>query len=61
MPLAFLKTVDSRPMLRPPDLVSIEEVGEIVGLRSKGLAEVKFRRGTFLITYDKLNSEYTEK
>ena len=54
-PLPYLKTTDSMPMLRPPDLVSIDEAGEIVGLRSMGLVEVRFRRGTFLISVDKLS------
>tara|TARA_B100000579_G_C22829830_1_gene855306 strand:- start:1146 stop:1367 length:222 start_codon:yes stop_codon:yes gene_type:complete len=54
-PLSYLKTNDPMPMLRPPDLVSLDEVGEVVGLRSKQTAEVRFRRGTFLIPYEKLN------
>ncbi len=49
VPLPYLKTSDPMPMLRPSDLVSLDEVGEIVGLRSLDIAEVKFRRGTFLI------------
>ena len=53
-PLPYLKTSDSMPMLRPPDLVSIEEPGTIVGLRPKEVAEVRFRRGTFLIPFDRL-------
>ena len=32
--LPYLKTVDTMPMLRPADLVSIGEVGEIVGIRA---------------------------
>ena len=54
-PLSYLKTNDPMPMLRPPDLVALDEVGEVVGLRSKQTAEVRFRRGTFLIPYEKLN------
>ena len=45
------------PMLRPPDLVSINEIGEVVGLLPKNMAEVKFRRGTFLLRVDHLQSE----
>ena len=30
-PLSYLKTNDPMPMLRPPDLVSLDEVGEVVG------------------------------
>ena len=54
MPLPYLKTADNMPMLRPPDLVDIDEIGEIVSLRSPKTVEVKFRRGCFLIDIDKL-------
>ena len=49
MTLPYLKTADPMPMLRPPDLVSSEEIGRIVGLQGKNTAKVLFRRGTFLI------------
>ena len=49
MSLPYLKTADPMPMLRPPDLVSSEEIGEIVGLSGEATAKVRFRRGTFLI------------
>ena len=55
----YLKTTDPMPMLRPPDLVSLEEVGEIVGLRSLDVAEVRFRMGTFLLSLDHLIKEKT--
>tara|TARA_B100000700_G_C14678287_1_gene684148 strand:- start:452 stop:682 length:231 start_codon:yes stop_codon:yes gene_type:complete len=54
-PLPYLKTTDPMPMLRPPDLVSMNEIGEIVGLRAIDTVEVRFRRGTFLIPVDKLS------
>ncbi len=54
MPLPYLKTADPMPMLRPPDLVSPEEIGEVVGLRGVDVVEVRFRRGTFLISIDRL-------
>ena len=50
----YLKTNDRMPMLRPPDLVSSEELGEIVGLRGVEIAEVRFRRGNFLIPLEHL-------
>ena len=56
VPLPYLKTVDPISTLRPPDLVSLDEVGVIVGLRPKELVEVGFRRGTFLIPSDRLKS-----
>ena len=49
VPLPYLKTADPMPMLRPPDLVSSEEIGEIVGLNGVETLIVRFRRGTFLI------------
>ncbi len=54
----YLKTSDPMPMLRPPDLVSLDEVGEIVALLPMGMAEVKFRRGTFILSLDHLDSQY---
>ena len=54
VPLAYLKTSDNMPMLRPPDLVGIDEVGEVVSIRSPETLEIKFRRGCFLIDVDKV-------
>ena len=54
VPLPYLKTADSISMLRPPDLVSLDEVGIIIGIRPNDLLEVKFRRGNFLIPAERL-------
>ena len=54
VPLPYLKTADSISMLRPPDLVSLDEVGLIIGIRPNNLLEVKFRRGNFLIPSERL-------
>ena len=54
VPLSYLKTAENVPMLRPPDLISHEELGEIVGIRSNDVVEVRFRRGTFLLPIDRL-------
>ena len=54
VPMPYLKTVDTISMLRPPDLVSLDEVGTIIGMRAKVLLEVKFRRGIFLIPAERL-------
>ena len=54
VPLSYLKTSDNMPMLRPPDLVAIDEIGEIVSLKSPSVLEIKFRRGSFLIDVDKI-------
>tara|TARA_B100000941_G_scaffold98930_1_gene69073 strand:- start:133 stop:342 length:210 start_codon:yes stop_codon:yes gene_type:complete len=54
MPLPYLKTSGNMPMLRPPDLVAIDEVGEIISIKSPDTVEIKFRRGSFLIDIDKI-------
>ena len=54
MPVSYLKTSDNMPMLRPPDLVGIDEVGEILSIKSPDTVEVKFRRGSFLLDIDKI-------
>ena len=54
-PLPYLKTADPMPMLRPPDLVTTDEPGEVVGLRPRQMAAVRFRRGTFLVPIDHLS------
>ena len=54
-PLPYLKTAENMPMLRPPDLVGIDEIGEITSIKSPKTVEVKFRRGSFLIDTDKLS------
>ena len=53
-PVSYLKTSDNMPMLRPPDLVAIDEIGEIISIKSPEVVEVKFRRGSFLIDIDKI-------
>ena len=53
-PVSYLKTSDNMPMLRPPDLVAIDEIGEILSIKSPQTVEVKFRRGAFLIDIDKI-------
>ena len=54
MPLSYLKTSENMPMLRPPDLVAIDEIGEIISIKSITTVEIRFRRGTFLIDLDKI-------
>ena len=53
-PVSYLKTSDNMPMLRPPDLVAIDEIGEILSIKSPETVEVQFRRGAFLIAIDKI-------
>ena len=59
VPLPYLKTSDNMPMLRPPDLVAIDEVGEIISIKSPSSVEIKFRRGSFLIDTDKIEKIFT--
>ena len=54
VPMPYLKTADPISMLRPPDLVSLDEEGIIMGIRPNDLLEVKFRRGNFLIPLERL-------
>ena len=53
-PVSYLKTSDNMPMLRPPDLVAIDGIGEILSIKSPDTVEVRFRRGSFLIDIDKI-------
>ena len=53
-PFSYLNTSYNIPMLRPPDLVAIDEIGEILSIKSPDTVEVKFRRGSFLIDIDKI-------
>ena len=53
-PVSYLKTSDNMPMLRPPDLVAIDEIGQILSIKSPDIVEVKFRRGSFLIGIEKI-------
>ena len=58
-PVSYLKTSDNMPMLRPPDLVAIDEIGLILSIKSPDIVEVKFRRGWFLIDIDKIEKKLT--
>ncbi|BDA70832.1 hypothetical protein CAL7716_049980 [Calothrix sp. PCC 7716] len=52
----YVKTADTMPMLRPPDVIKIGEEGIIVDRRPGGYWGIRFTRGTFL-----LESQYVEK
>ena len=52
----YLKTADPMPMLRPPDLISPGEIGDVVALHPLDVLAVRFRRGTFLLAEDRLVS-----
>ncbi|MCY4055923.1 MAG: DUF3148 domain-containing protein [Cyanobacteria bacterium MAG CAR3_bin_5] len=52
----YLKTADPMPMLRPPDLVETGDEGVVVELRPRNMLAVRFRRGTFLLDADQVES-----
>ena len=45
----YVKTADPMPMLRPPDVIRVGEIGEIVDRRPGGYWCVRFANGTFLL------------
>jgi hypothetical protein len=45
----YLRSAEPMPMLRPPDLVDREEVGQVQELRGIAQVAVRFRRGCFLL------------
>ncbi|MEL6385327.1 MAG: DUF3148 domain-containing protein [Cyanobacteria bacterium J06626_18] len=45
----YFKTADPMPMLRPPDLISVGDVGIVTEQRPGGYWAVKFERGSFLV------------
>lgn len=53
---SYFKTADSMPMLRPPDLVGLDDEGVIVEQRAGQTWAVRFQRGAFL-----LDSAYLKK
>ena len=52
----YLKTADSMPMLRPPDLVDSDEQGQVLAIKARNQLAVRFRRGTFLLDADQLQA-----
>ncbi|MGA0278209.1 MAG: DUF3148 domain-containing protein [Vulcanococcus sp.] len=51
---SYLKTADAMSMLRPPDLIDADEVGQVVALKALDQVAVRFRRGTFLLELKQL-------
>ena len=46
---AYLKTADPMPMLRPPSLLEVGEIGLITDRKPGNYWVVKFDRGSFLL------------
>lgn len=45
----YIKTADTMPMLRPPDVLPVGETGIITEARLADTWKVKFNRGSFLL------------
>ncbi len=58
---SYLITNDPMPMLRPPDLISSNEIGEIVAFMPKDMVAVKFRRGTFVLNLSHIEPGISSK
>ncbi|PSB16249.1 DUF3148 domain-containing protein [Phormidesmis priestleyi ULC007] len=50
----YVKTADPMPMLRPPDVIHLNEEGIVIDRRPGGYWGVKFARGAFLLEADYL-------
>ncbi len=57
----YLKTADTMPMLRPPDLVELGEEGVVRSRKPGGYLGVRFTRGTFLIDAQYIETVEAEK
>ncbi len=51
----YLKTADTMPMLRPPDLININEEGQITDFRPGDFWVVRFSKGSFLLDSQYIN------
>jgi len=51
----YVKTADSMPMLRPPDIITVGEEGIVIDRRPGGYWGIRLSKGTFLI-----DSQYME-
>lgn len=51
----YIKTAEPMPMLRPPSLLTVGEVGTILDRRPGGYYGIRFTQGAFL-----LESQYIE-
>ena len=52
----YVKTADPMPMLRPPDVIHLDEEGVVLDRRPGGYWGIKFARGAFLLEADYLES-----
>lgn len=52
---SYVKTADPMPMLRPPDVIQLGEIGIVLDRKPGDYWSVKFARGAFL-----MESQYIE-
>ncbi len=52
----YLKTAEPMPMLRPSNLIKLEEEGIIIAKNPSNYYSVRFEKGTFLIDIEYLSS-----
>ncbi len=52
--LAYVKTAEAKPMLRPGNLVAVTEEGTILSCHPANVWGVKFSSGTFLMDAENL-------
>lgn len=52
----YLKTAEPMPMLRPSNLIKLEEEGIIIAKNPSNYYSVRFEKGTFLIDIEYLQS-----
>lgn len=57
----YLKSAETMPMLRPPDLVELGEEGVVRSRKPGGYLGVRFTRGTFLIDAQYIEAVKPEK
>jgi hypothetical protein len=54
--LTYVKTAESKPMLRPGTVISIGEEGTVISRHPADTWGVRFVRGSFLINHDDLEA-----
>jgi hypothetical protein len=54
--LPYVKTAESKPMLRPGTVISIDEQGTVISRHPADTWGVRFVRGSFLINNDDLEA-----
>nr|YP_002048913.1 hypothetical protein PCC_0254 [Paulinella chromatophora]ACB42703.1 hypothetical protein PCC_0254 [Paulinella chromatophora] len=56
--ITYLKTAEPMPTLRPPDLVTVDEIGEVLAIQPSGTLAVEFNCGVFILESKMLRYAY---